>query len=89
MGEKGTFICVQGRRDDFRIGQDSVSKTRCTVPVPVVPNSRLTNFRSQEEAIRKDVQWLKEQPLLEYGKGMNIKGFLYDIKSGKLHPVDD
>ena len=42
---------------------------------------------SLEGALRDDVQWLKGQPLLRNGEGINVKGFVYDIKSGKLKEV--
>jgi carbonic anhydrase len=44
-------------------------------------------YDKQENALRDDVKWLKEQPLMRRGQGINIKGYLYDIKSGKLHEV--
>ena len=44
-------------------------------------------YGSQEDALRSDVKWLKEQPLMRMRDGINFKGYLYDIKSGKLHEV--
>lgn len=44
-------------------------------------------YGSQEDAIRDDVKWLKEQPLMRLGRGIDVKGYLYDIKSGKLEEV--
>ncbi len=44
-------------------------------------------YGKQEDAIRDDVKWLKEQPLMRMGQGINVKGYLYDIRSGKLHEV--
>lgn len=44
-------------------------------------------YGKQEEAIRDDVKWLKEQTLIRNGQGINIKGYLYDLKSGELHEV--
>ena len=41
----------------------------------------------QEDALRKDVKWLREQPLMRAREGINITGYLYDIKSGKLNEV--
>jgi carbonic anhydrase len=37
--------------------------------------------------IREDVEWLRNQPLLRSGKGVDVQGFLYDIKTGKLRKV--
>jgi len=47
----------------------------------------LTRRCSQEEAVRKDVEWLKGQALVREQLKVGIKGFLYDIKTGKLREV--
>lgn len=40
-----------------------------------------------DESIRGDVEWMKSQPLMRAGKGIDVRGYLYDIKSGKLRHV--
>ncbi|KAJ9605151.1 hypothetical protein H2200_010541 [Cladophialophora chaetospira] len=44
-------------------------------------------YDKQEDALRDDVKWLKEQPLVRKAQGINVKGYLYDLKSGKLQEV--
>lgn len=44
-------------------------------------------YESQADGIREDVDWLKRQPLMRKGNGINIKGYLYDIKSGELQEI--
>ena len=44
-------------------------------------------YSRQEDALSDDVNWLKEQSLMRKGDGINVKGFLYDIQSGKLKEV--
>ena len=39
-----------------------------------------------EHALRKDVQWMKDQPLMRV-EGIDVKGFMYDIKSGEVNRV--
>lgn len=49
----------------------------------------VTNILSSavDEHIRNDVEWLKAQPLMRKGEGITIRGYLYDIKTGKLRMV--
>lgn len=44
-------------------------------------------YTKQDEALREDVQWLKNQPLMRKGQGINVKGYIYDIKTGQLREV--
>jgi carbonic anhydrase len=43
-------------------------------------------FPNLEQSVRDDVQLLKESPLLP--DGLSIRGFVYDVKTGKLSEVD-
>lgn len=40
-----------------------------------------------EESVREDLKFLKSQPLLRQKIKDNAKGYVYDIKTGKLNPV--
>jgi len=42
-------------------------------------------FKDLERSVRDDVTFLKESPLIP--KSIGISGFIYDVKTGKLHPV--
>jgi carbonic anhydrase len=42
-------------------------------------------FKDLEQSVRDDVTFLKESPLIP--KSIGISGFIYDVKTGKLHPV--
>ena len=44
-------------------------------------------YGSQEDALRVDIKWLKAQPLMRMGQNININGYIYHIKSGKLREV--
>ncbi len=44
--------------------------------------------KSQEDSLRNDVNWLRRQPLMRKGnESINVKGYLYDIKTGTLRQV--
>ena len=42
-------------------------------------------FKDLEQSVRDDVTFLRESPLIP--KSIGISGFIYDVKTGKLHPV--
>lgn len=42
-------------------------------------------FKDVEQSVRDDVAFLRESPFIPQSIG--ISGFIYDVKSGKLHPV--
>jgi carbonic anhydrase len=42
-------------------------------------------FKNLEQSVRDDVTFLRESPLIPQSIGIN--GFIYDVNSGKLHPV--
>jgi carbonic anhydrase len=42
---------------------------------------------SIEQSVKDDLNWLKSAPLMRKELVDNAKGFVYDIKSGKLHQV--
>ncbi|MBV8695892.1 MAG: carbonic anhydrase [Chloroflexi bacterium] len=43
-------------------------------------------FRDLEQSVRDDVAFLRSSPLIP--KDITISGFIYDVKTGKLLPVD-
>lgn len=43
-------------------------------------------FTDLEESVRDDVRQLRESPL--FPDGVTVSGFIYDVKTGKLVPVD-
>jgi carbonic anhydrase len=43
--------------------------------------------RSQGDAVRADIDWIKKQPLTRQDLADNIRGYIYDIKTGKLKEV--
>ena len=43
-------------------------------------------FSNLEQSVRDDITFLKSSPLIP--KNIEIKGFIYDVKTGKLHAVD-
>ena len=42
-------------------------------------------FKDMEQSVRDDVAYLRESPFIPQSIG--ISGYIYDVKSGKLHPV--
>ena len=42
-------------------------------------------FKDLEQSVRDDVTFLRNSPLIP--KSINISGFIYDVRSGKLLPV--
>lgn len=42
-------------------------------------------FKNLEQSVRDDVTFLRESPLIP--KSISISGFIYDVESGRLHPV--
>jgi carbonic anhydrase len=42
-------------------------------------------FKEMEQSVRDDVAYLRESPFIPQSIG--ISGYIYDVKSGKLHPV--
>ena len=42
-------------------------------------------FKDVEQSVRDDVAYLRESPFIPQSIG--ISGYIYDVKSGKLHPV--
>jgi len=42
-----------------------------------------------EESVREDLKFLRAQPLIRQEVKDNAKGYVYDIKTGKLNPVSD
>ena len=44
-------------------------------------------FSDVDRYIRADVEWMRSQPLMRRGKGIDVQGYLYDLKTGKLRKV--
>src|SRR6266699_3594515 len=42
-------------------------------------------FKDLEQSVRDDVTFLRNSPLIP--KSIDISGFIYDVRTGKLHPV--
>jgi carbonic anhydrase len=40
-----------------------------------------------EESVREDLDFLRSEPLIRQEIKDNAKGYVYDIKTGKLNPV--
>lgn len=40
-----------------------------------------------EESVREDLDFLKSHPLVRQEIKNNAKGYIYDIKTGRLNPV--
>jgi carbonic anhydrase len=45
-------------------------------------------MRSIEQSVKDDLAWLKTMLLIRKELADSAVGFVYDIKSGKLHPVE-
>ncbi len=43
-------------------------------------------FGNLEQSVRDDVMLLRESPLIP--KNIDISGFIYDVKDGRIHPVN-
>jgi carbonic anhydrase len=44
-------------------------------------------MRSLEQSVRDDVQLVKGSPLMRKELADRTRGFIYDIKTGRLNPV--
>ena len=50
-------------------------------------SSELTLFRSLEQSVKEDISLLRQSPFLPKELVESAVGFTYDIKTGKLTPV--
>ena len=56
------------------------------LPIPALRTaSDFLPFKNLEQSVRDDVTFLRESPLIP--KSISISGFIYDVESGRLHPV--
>ncbi|GAM85816.1 hypothetical protein ANO11243_038240 [Dothideomycetidae sp. 11243] len=78
--------CGANHFDDDFIRQD-LSKSGPEVESQVA-NMRLPTFKtSAEQHLREDIAWMKKQPLMREDLVQRIKGYMFDIKTGKLQEV--
>lgn len=65
--------------------RDPASATRIEQKTFGAVNERWGNV-NLEHALREDVKWMKGQALMRV-EGIDVKGFMYDIESGKINRV--
>lgn len=63
-----------------------VAALRKRTGAAAVSPDRFFSFRNLEENVREQVQKIRSHPWIP--KGIPVRGFIYDVKSGKLREID-